>query len=422
LALFLFFRAIEGFAGGAFLTRTFVFTAVQFDLPQRPPALVSWAISYFTIGRVLSPIVNGWFADNLTWRALFAVSALLSTLAAILFFKFTLRSWHSHPEEHFRLDVPGVFALAMAVVCFQIVLSRGEVDAWFESSTIVLLLVLGIAAHAIFAVWELHPRNQYPLFDLSMIRTRAAFSAAVVGYPIGILLAGSVYVLPQYLRAIETHSASQTGLILSIGFVSAVGILAFFRLTIQAIQRFGGITILAFALLLECGAQFWFAHYITVDTPDRYLWIPLLCNGAFVALSVPTLGLVAFSKVENRDISTARTIYYGARQFGASLGVTCAVVLIDRRLSFHTSRLLDAYVNRNLGIVGASDPVQIPEVIHAAIRRQASVLAYTDVFHVMAFIALTTLIFLPLLPVRAKSVPTSSTAPSVPFASGERTA
>lgn len=422
LVAFLLCRAIEGFAGGAFLTRTFVFTTLQFDPPRRPPVLVFWAISYFTIGRVFSPVMNGWFADNFTWRALFLVSALLSAAASILFARFTLRSWHQNPEEDFRLDVTGLVLVVLGVVCLQAVLSRGEIDAWFESSRIALLVAFGIAANAIFAVWELHPRNHNPLFRLSLVRTRAALAAAALGYPIGILLAGSVYVLPQYLRTIEVHSATQTGLLLSLGSIASVGVLVAFRLTTQAMQRFGGSTLVACALLLECGSQLLFAHYLTVDTPDHFLWLPLMFNGAFVALSVPTLSLVIFSQMDYADVSTARTIYYGARQFGASFGVTFAVVLIDRRLSLHTSRLLDAYVNRNLGALGAGDPTQVPLAVHAAIHRQAFVLAYADVFHVMAFIAFITLFFIPLLPPQAKSVPTPSNAQPKAFVNGERIA
>lgn len=421
LTTFLLFRALEGFAGGAFLTRTFVFTTLQFDPPQRPQVLVLWAISYFTIGRLFSPVMNGWFADNLTWRALFLVGAFLSSAASILFAKFTLRSWHEDQEEHFRLDVTGLALLVLGVVCIQTVLSRGEIDAWFESSGIVLLLLVGIAVNAIFAVWELHPRNQNPLFRLALIRTRAALAAAALGYPIGMLLAGSVYVLPQYLRTIEVHSATQTGLLLSIGSLASVAVLVAFKLTTQAIQRFGGPAVLACALLLECGSQFLFAHYVTVDTPDRFLWLPLIFNGIFIALSVPTLSLVIFSQMDYSDVSTARTIYYGARQFGASLGVTCAVVLIDRRLSLHTSRLLDAYVNRNLGVVEVINPAQIPLELHAAIRRQAFVLAYSDVFHVMALIAFATLFFIPLLPGPSKALTTPSSAPSKAPVNGERT-
>ena len=421
LAAFLLCRAIEGFAGGAFLTRTFVFTTLQFDPPQRPPALVFWAISYFTIGRVFSPLLNGWFADNFTWRALFLVGALLSAVASFLFGQFALRSWHENPEEQFGLDFTGLSLLVFGVVCIQTVLSRGEIDAWFESSRIVLLLLVGIAANAVFTVWVLHPRNRNPLFRLGLVRTRAALAAAALGYPIGMLLAGSVYVLPQYLRTIEVHSATQAGLLLSLGSTAAVGVLVAFRLTSQTIRRFGGSAVLACALLIECASQLLFAHYLTVDTPDRFLWLPLMLNGAFITLSVPTLSLVIFSQMDYADLSTARTIYYGARQFGASLGVTSAVVLIDRRLSLHTTRLLDAYVNRNLAVLGASDPTQIPLQVHAAIHRQAFVLADADVFHVMALIAFVTLFFVPLLPRQAKAAPTPSSTSTNGFVNGGRT-
>jgi hypothetical protein len=98
------------------------------------------------------------------------------------------------------------------------------------------------------------------------------------------------------------------------------------------------------------------------------------------------------------NISIARTIYYGARQLGSSVGVTCAVILIDRRLSLHTATLLDAFINRNFGVIGINDRTVLPNAIHSAIRTQAFVLTYADVFYVMASIAFSTIFLIPVLP------------------------
>lgn len=147
--------------------------------------------------------------------------------------------------------------------------------------------------------------------------------------------------------------------------------------------------------------------------PDHYLWLLILLNGIFIALSVPTPSLAAFAGVQNENVSTARTIYYGARQFGASIGVTCATLLIDRRLTFHTARLLDSFINRNLGVVDMNEALAVSDAIHASIRKQAFVLAYADVFYVMAWIAFLTIFLTPLLPrMKRAAAATESASPA----------
>lgn len=155
---------------------------------------------------------------------------------------------------------------------------------------------------------------------------------------------------------------------------------------------------MAIALVVEMIAMAWLGHLVTADTPDRNLWGPLLLNGIFVGIAVPTLALAAFVRMDEGLASSARAIYYGARQLGASLGVTAVVVLLNRRATLHSSRIIESVFSRNLSTLGTSiDPENIRRVA-AVITRQSLVLTFADVFYVMAALAAVMLLFLPLLP------------------------
>lgn len=403
LAMFLLFRAIAGFAGGVFLVRAFVFFTQQFEPSVRAKPLIGYAIVYFFLGRFLSPIVCGWLADIASWRLLFVLPAILMLIAAFLFFRYSADHWM---EEDARkpLDYAGIVLLVLGAACLQTVLSRGEVDGWFDSPVLLAITLAGLGGNALFVLWQLSPRNQYPLLDLFVLRHSTARAAAVLGFLIGILLAGSLYVIPQYLRSIETHSALQTGVLLSIGGAAAVLVLCGFRPVVVLFAKIGGGSVLLFSLFVEIASQLLFAHYLTSDTPDRFLWLPLALNGVFIALSVPTLGIVAFAGIKNDQASNARAMYYGCRQFGASIGITCAAVLIDRRMSLHSSRLLDAFANRDGSILGTA-AIMTDRALAGAVRRQSSVLSYADVFYAMTAVAVITLFFVPLLPSLSGAAP-----------------
>jgi DHA2 family multidrug resistance protein len=64
-------------------------------------------------------------------------------------------------------------------------------------------------------------------------------------------LAGSLYVLLQYLRRVESHSALQTGLLMSISGISGIAMLMIVPQPAQRIRWPGGKTVMAFALFVQ---------------------------------------------------------------------------------------------------------------------------------------------------------------------------
>lgn len=405
---FLFFRVVQGVAGGVFLARTLVFVTHQYPSASRPAMLRLYGIGLFLIGRFASPILSGWFADNLSWRALFLANIPVMLVAGWLFHRYAATHWRQDDEEQ-APDFVGIAFLLIGVAALQTVLSRGEIDDWFGSNRIVFLASLGIACNLLFAAWQLAPFNRRPLLHLHQLQDRGLLSAAALGIVLGMQLGGSLYVLPQYLRRVESHSAFQTGELMCISGIGAIAMLAILPWLVAAIGAFGGKTVMAFGLFVQMVSMGWLGYIFTGDTPDSKLWIPLLLNGIFVGIAVPALAIAAFIRMEDRDASSARAIYYGARQLGASLGVTGVVTLIDRRLTLHSSRLIEALFSRNLAVLGTSIGPNNAHSIASLITKQSLVLTYADVFYAMASLAAVMLLLLPLLP-GARAVPSQTAA------------
>jgi EmrB/QacA subfamily drug resistance transporter len=409
LAPFLTFRVLQGFAGGVFLTRTLVFITHQFPRSARAANLRLYGAGFFILGRFAAPIASGWFTDSVSWRLLFLATIPGMLIAGAIFDRYAAKHWREDVEDH-EPDFLGIGLLLIGVAAFQTLLSRGEIDDWFGSGRIVLLAVIGVACNLLFVAWQLLPLNRRPLLHLYFLRDRGLLAATVLGTVLGMQLAGSLYVLPQYLRRVESHSATQTGFLMSISGISGIAMLAIVPQLVRMIGKLGGKTVLAFALVVQMLAMGWLGYIITGDTPDNKLWLPLLLNGIFVGIAVPTLALAAFIRMDDSHASSARAIYYGARQLGASLGVTFVVALIDRRATLHSSRLIESLFSRNLSTLGVAINPSNAGRVAALISKQSLILTFADVFYVMAAMAAMTLIFLPLLPSAAVAI-----APSADF-------
>jgi EmrB/QacA subfamily drug resistance transporter len=410
LPMFLVFRVITGVAGGAFLARTLVFLMHRYDKPQRAVPLRNFSICFLTIGRVVGPIASGWFTDTISWRMAFAATIPLSLIAAYLFHTYAAEHWIDEVEDH-RPDLLGIGLLIAGIASLQIMLDRGEVNGWFESPEICILAVLAILTNGLFILWQFLPQNKHPLINAYHVFDRGMFAGMVLALFLGIGLSGSTYVLYQYLREVETHSALQAGIIMGVSGVAIVATMWNVPFIVKMLIRFGGRKVVLTALLFQMLSMFLFMQNMTSDTPDRYLWMPLILTGMFSGTMVPGLALAAFMKMDNQAMSNARTLYYCTREFGVSLGVTLTDVLIDRRSALHSGRLLESAYAR-----GVSTHLSAAS-LSGAVMKQALVLSYADVFAVMGLLAVAACFFVPLLPASPKKIP-APTVSSTALAAG----
>jgi EmrB/QacA subfamily drug resistance transporter len=415
LPVFLVFRAIQGFAGGAFLVRTFVFLTQRIEIEHRAAVAVSFFIEIMIVGRIIPYVASGWMADNITWRLEFVFPALFAFVAAGLFLRFTPDYWRQADKSNDAIDSVGIALLAIGAAAFQTALSRGAIDDWFGSAFIRSFFVLGVVGNALFVFWQLSSWNKAPLLDLRYMKERTVYAGGTVSFVLGVLLSGSLYVIPQYLRTVESHSALQTGVLLGVSSAGAAIAVCLFRYAQPFTKRVGNRLIIATAFLASMISEFMFGHFLTPDTPDYVLWIPLFLNGVFIAFSTTSLGGAAFTLVAEQEISSARAIFYGFRQFGTSVGVTLAVVLIDRRSELHSARLLEGFFGRSLPLVSQSTNLS-PETLKGLellVRKQSLVLSFADIFNVMGVLAGLSLFVIPLLPsLKPTLVPAASRPPS----------
>ena len=412
LGIMLIFRAVEGLAGAGLTVwwRAGIYMIIPKEKRGSSMMTTSVRLYYASIAGL---ILSGFLTDRLNWR-LICVPNIILAFAAIRLLRnnFPELSKADSPRSR-QTDFPGLILAAIGFLSLQVILSRGHIDDWFGSPHIRLLAVISLTALVAFVCWERNANNRFPLMDMSLLSNRYTLAAVFIGIFAGMILSGSLFVLPEFLRLVDsqTHSATQTGCL--IAFYALAG--AFLRpIMSKVIAKTGPrkTTALAFCMLIV--AMLLFYRCLTTSTPDAYFLLPLALYAGCLTTVLPAIGQGAVGKLEPGRQLDGVQIYMTFRQLGASLGVAFLTILLERRETLHSSRLyehlnaanestsnalssMSNFLYTNSGANPTGTRLMSVGLLARAGEQQVATLSYADCFLFMAMVGGLAFCFIPLL-------------------------
>ena len=413
LGIMLIFRAIQGLAGAGFTVWWLAGIYMIIPKEKRGSSMMTTTVRLY-FASMAGLILSGFLTDHLNWR-LICVPNIILAFAAIRLLK------NNFPElpkaDSLRLrhtDYQGLILAAIGVLSLQVILSRGHIDDWFGSSHIRLLAVISLTALVAFACWERSPNNRFPLMDMSLLSNRYTLAAVFIGIFAGMILSGSLFVLPQFLRLVDTqtHSATQTGCLIAF---YALAYVVLRPIMWKVLSKIGPrkTTALAFCMLIV--AMLLFYRCLTTSTPDAYFLLPLALYAGCLTMVLPAIGQGAVGKLDPGRQLDGLQIYLTFRQLGASLGVAFLTILLERRETLHSSRLyehlnaanettssvlssMSNFLYTNSGASTSRTSLMSVGLLARAGAQQVATLSYADCFLFMAMVGGLAFCFIPLLP------------------------
>lgn len=408
----LLWRVVQGFAGAGLTMWWRASVYMLMPLPQRSGSLMRISVILY-LATAVGLVFCGYVTDNFGWRLIFLPNVVFAAVAIRLLLQYFPEVPRPVDQRTTGVDKLGILLLCTALVSLQVVLSRGDIDDWFGSAKIQLLTWVGSIALTLFVVWQISPRNPAPLLQLSLMRNRNLQAAVILGLLAGIILSGSIYALPEFLRNVFPRhlSATQAGRIMCVYALTAAAIRP---LVTKAIAQFGQRKALIFAFTMLIGSMLLVARLMTTETPDTDYAIPLILYAFCLAPMLSAIASGTVSKLPLANQLDAAVIYLTFRQFGASLGVSLVTTVLDWRETLHSSRMFEHlraggppaqhWMNQAalfaIGRGGAS-PSQAQQMALQMLSnegaRQAATLAYADAFMFMAAIGIIALCVIPLV-------------------------
>jgi len=353
-------RLIMGFGGGAFLVRVVILSGLLFPGKARMAAATKLYL-VLSAFEVPYPCAMGWITDTFHWNYAFLVDFPFLAIGAFLIWKLIPPGFLRPREKDSQVDVWGALLLIASLACLETATSRGEQDLWFQSNWIALALLAAAIFFISYLWWDYRPENVSPILHLRMIVRQASLrSFFLVILIVGAFFGAGLYVVPQYLRFVQNYSALQAG-----GFISmyTIGLGLGLQLTLHLlIPRLGPLRTLVFGMLLLIATYVTIFYIWTPTTPTVVLAPVIFLQGFCVAHVLISAGNIVTSNAPVADVNDISTTYFFVRQLGNTFGVTAATVMFDRRMTLHSSRLLD--VSNRLDATTRSTLAQYAALIH----------------------------------------------------------
>jgi DHA2 family multidrug resistance protein len=360
LAQLLASRLIMGFGGGAFLVRVVILSGLLFPGKARTAAVTKLYL-VLSAFEVPYPCAMGWITDTFHWNYAFLVDFPFLAIGAFLIWKLIPPGFLRPRKEDSQVDVWGALLLIASLACLETAISRGEQDLWFQSNWIALALLAAVIFFISYLWWDYRRENASPILHLRMIvRHPSLRSYFFVILIVGGFFGAGLYVVPQYLRFVQDYSALQAG-----GFISmyTLGLGLGLQLTLNVIiPRLGPIRTLSFGMLLLIATYVVIFYIWTPTTPTVVLAPVIFLQGFCVSPALIAAGNIVTSTAAIADVNDISTTYFFVRQLGNTFAVTAATVMFDRRMTLHSSRLLD--VSNRLDATTRSTLAQYADLIH----------------------------------------------------------
>ncbi|HEX6694418.1 MAG TPA: DHA2 family efflux MFS transporter permease subunit, partial [Longimicrobiales bacterium] len=151
LPVMVLFRVFQGIGGGALITIPQAIMRETF-----PPEEQGMAMGMYGMGVVLAPAfgptLGGWLTDHYSWPWIFYINVPVGVLCVLMVSRFI----HDPPylvRDKGSIDWSGLALLTVGLGALQLMLEQGERRDWFESRSIVVLLVTAVVALGFF-IWH----------------------------------------------------------------------------------------------------------------------------------------------------------------------------------------------------------------------------------------------------------------------------
>ena len=396
------YRALQGFIGGGMIPT--VFASAYSVFPREKQPVIAPIIGLVaTMAPTIGPTIGGYLTELFSWHWLFLVNLLPGILVSVV--TWTMVDFDEpDPSLLENFDWTGLLSMAIFLGTLEYVLEEGTAKDWFNSESVTWCAIVSTVGAGVF-FWRCLVAPQ-PIVDLTAFNDRNFWTGSLMSVVMGIGLYGLTYLYPVYLARVRGYSALMIGETM---FVT--GISMFIAAPIVGRLSAGrGARLLIGAGFAGFALGTWWMVDLTKDWDFWELLVPQFLRGFCMMMCMVPINNLALGTLPPQRLKNASGLYNLTRNLGGALGLALINTGLNERTDLHMARLREAVawghhraeeVLSDLSFFLADDPAQgmmmATKKIAFLVRREAVVMAMSDVFRSLTILYLVLVVFVPLM-------------------------
>jgi len=399
------FRLLQGAGGAALVPLSQTVMMDSYPPEQRTSAMAIWGIGVM-LGPIMGPTLGGWLTDNYSWNWVFLINL---PIGIVTIFGLMLFMDETSTQKHLRFDWLGFLALAVGIGSLQLMLDRGEQLGWFESTEIVIELIISIVGFYYFFAHSLTTAE--PFIKFEMFKDRNFIGGCVFMIVIGIVLFATMALITPFMQNMLGYPILLAGWLLGargIGTMCAMmSVNRLMQLT-EARNLIGaGLLITSFTLYEMTG--------FTLDTTQNMIVGYGILQGIGLGLVFVPLSSISFRTLPPHLRTSGSAILTLIRNIGSSVGISIVISNLTRTTTLMHARLTESVspFNNALEAPDVASTLNMNTdtgraILDTMVTQQAAVIAYQNDFLLLMYL---TLAAMPLLLILGTSKTQRGAAP-----------
>lgn len=384
----IFFRALQGFVGGAMIPTVFAVAFTAFPPEKRITASVVMGL-IVTLAPTVGPTLGGHLTEWLSWRWLFFINVPPGLLVLFLVGRYANFD-KGDPSLSKGFDWWGLGLMAVFLMSLQFVLEEGSKNDWFADDNILWLAVLAAITGPAFVWRSLTYYN--PVVELRAFANRNFMVGVVMTFTVGAALFGGTFLLPLFLSRVREYSAAEVGTTM---VVSGLAMFATAPFAGRLVRRVDA-RILMFGGFMLCAWGMWDAHAVTSEWGFWQFAGVQALRGAGVMMAMIAAQQVTMSTLPPHMVKNASGLVNLSRNVGGAFGLALLNTSLTTNTASHMSELTQNISVTNGGMqamlagmqerfAGSIDPAGAAmKAISGMLYKQATTLAFGDAFAMLA--------------------------------------
>jgi DHA2 family multidrug resistance protein len=376
----IFWRLAQGIFGASLAPLSQATLLDTYPPEKHAAAMSAWGMGIM-LGPILGPTLGGWLTEYYSWRWVFYVNVPVGILSMIGIYLYV----PDNVLQKRRFDIRGFALLALAVASLQMLLDRGEQADWFDALEIQLYAIAATLSLYLFIVHNLTSDHRF--LSPGLMRDRNFVSGTMFIFVVGIVLLGTMALLPTYLQQWKGYPVMTTGLVLmprGLGVMFTMWqVHRLMKLMDARLLVIIGLAVVAYSLHLMAG--------FNLQVSERELVITGIIQGLGLGLLFVPVSILTYATLPQSLRAEGTALFSLSRNLGSSVGVSIVMAALTRNMWINQQELAGRMqVTPELlsALPPTPDMMGMPMMIYSELAHQAAEIAYVDNFLLLMWISL----------------------------------